>query len=1274
MVKQLNHDYMAGSEHRRTTRLRLDIPAIVLHEGIQVLTVKIEDFCHNGLFLVAPDQTLPAYLYEGSIITIQCETPLSNGNSNCTLDAKIIRLSRDGIGAQLIKESPKVMNLFRQYSEQRFASGSEAGSNALSDKRKTTQFVLDIINRYLPVLAENSLDECYDVISNRMASPESNHFANRYFEALTELKKHQQELIDEFLQAYTTGLNSDNQLQQQVETQGLNQGLSLVEQDEFEDWLAIQEMSRRIDKRLDTVLEQLNTQLSQTVALHNDQQEPILAPIMLCSAFNKAFCQLQFDGATRALIYPGIEEGLQNNLESFYTQISQELSEQGYLPVTRQPAVIRVPRNRGQSNPTNASAEVAASAPETAVVQDAANLQPAPIAPPAANVYANDINTLTHVFQSMQSALPQLHHAQPPNQVQAIQSVDDVQLLVNNLVPAQASGQNALSAIKDRILHELLIQQGGQQVVNQQKSASLLATSQMFDALNSQGTQPETQSYIEQLQLPLLHHALVQSENSQQNPDIIQNIIDLLDQVINLLGDSEKPWAVETKSRISKLVKQIVSESTDKPEVFKQVEAELEGFANKAINDRSKNEQKLIDDCEGKQRVRKARYRVNQELDQLIGGKRIPSVIPRLLKSGWKQILVRTELREGLGSEEWQEAIGVIKDLKTWLSRPKAIHDIPEKQIQHLLDLTNEQFTEYGIDTVKQNAIIGELVTLLLGSGTPRKIRRARLTRIKSNVFASENETDQEACPWVDDLKVNQWLEFKSDRKQAEILKLVWIGKKPWRAVFVTQQGVKRYELNRQQLIDKYQHKTVRKIENPDQPIATRARHAVVEKFYSDIRQDAFEDSKVDLLNRRGLMSFLRETEFDDDATLIFVEIDDYRVISQACGIEASDEIIIEISKRMRQSTAKNATIARIDDQSLVMVLPDTSVDSFNAMASGWSENIRNKPFEYGSQSFPVVLSIGMVGFNPENLEVEKLIKNASVTCASAKQSGRNHIKVYSDDDWQLQQRAEQLEWAGHIDKTLAENRLVLACQPIVPVNAQSGDNQSVTGQHYEILLRVVDAQGRIGPPGSFLSAGEQLRRMPDIDRWVFRNLMQWMQDNIELVDQLDGFSVNLSGQSVASQSFLNYVTEQVFEVNFDPSKLTFEITETVAIDDFEYVKKFIHHMKKLGCKFSLDDFGSGYASYSYLRNLDVDYLKIDGMFVKELHVDSKDFMMVRSMNDIAQSLGLKTIAEFVENQEILDLLGQIGVDYAQGYHVGKPAPISELVRSFEDSQLEPAE
>ncbi|MEE9412649.1 MAG: DUF1631 family protein, partial [Methylococcales bacterium] len=318
MVASDSQHFESGVDDRNSTRYRLSIPAVVFHQGMQLCHAKIEDFCQSGLFLVSQDKVISASLKHGSKITVQFSTSESGGSSTCSLDVEIVRISQDGIGVQLLKSAPQVIDILTKLSKQQYPSSAQKeNTQALIEKRKTAELLVKLIAPRLAVLAGQCLDECYEMISNRMLSPESNHFANRYFEALSELKTNKQNLIDEFVNAQQRALTSDGDTQPEEsdsEAQlSAESVLSLVDEVEFEDWLAIQEMSKRIVRRHQDVLTQLRAQLECMISVGDTEHDLVFAPLMLCSSFNEAFCVLKFESSIRVLIYPGLEEGLQQH-------------------------------------------------------------------------------------------------------------------------------------------------------------------------------------------------------------------------------------------------------------------------------------------------------------------------------------------------------------------------------------------------------------------------------------------------------------------------------------------------------------------------------------------------------------------------------------------------------------------------------------------------------------------------------------------------------------------------------------------------------------------------------------------------------------------------------------------------------------------------------------------------------------------------------------------------------------------------------------------------
>jgi EAL domain-containing protein (putative c-di-GMP-specific phosphodiesterase class I) len=299
---------------------------------------------------------------------------------------------------------------------------------------------------------------------------------------------------------------------------------------------------------------------------------------------------------------------------------------------------------------------------------------------------------------------------------------------------------------------------------------------------------------------------------------------------------------------------------------------------------------------------------------------------------------------------------------------------------------------------------------------------------------------------------------------------------------------------------------------------------------------------------------------------------------------------------------------------------------------------------------------MGMAGFIHGLNPPAEVFKNADAACSRAAETGPSVIHLFREDDKSLSAQNQAMAWAGRIDRVLGEDRLFARCQRIMPIADPDG-----RASHYEILLGVVDDKGEAIPPASFIAAAERFKRMTDVDGWQIDNVFKWIEQNNGRFENIGGFAINLSGQSLNSSDFLQSLHSRLDAARFPLSKIIFEITETAAIAEFGQAETFMRQIRRYGCRFSLDDFGAGFSSYAYLKNIRADYLKIDGSFVRELATSAADYAMVKSMTEIGHSLNMKVVAEYVESEAILDKLKDIGVDYAQGYFVGKPHRLTDL-------------
>lgn len=429
----------------------------------------------------------------------------------------------------------------------------------------------------------------------------------------------------------------------------------------------------------------------------------------------------------------------------------------------------------------------------------------------------------------------------------------------------------------------------------------------------------------------------------------------------------------------------------------------------------------------------------------------------------------------------------------------------------------------------------------------------------------------------------------------------------------------------------------------------------------------ANHDLLTGLLNRTAFESKVRnawESVQEDDElhhVLIFMDLDQFKVINDTSGHIAGDEMLRQITALLNDNVRKQDHIARLGGDEFGILMEYCSLNHGVSSADNIRKKIEQLQFFWNGIRFKLTVSMGVVDVGSHLSSVSELLKQADTACFTAKDMGRNKVSVYRPDDEFLEKKRGEMKWVARLQEALDEDRFVLFTQPIVPTNNDQA------GIHFEVLIRLVTPEGVEIPPGAFLPAAERYGLASNIDRWVFNHVIKWMKDNEEFVlNHVDMCSINLSGVSLSNVDFLNMVIDVLCVNDVPAEKICFEITETAMIANLSQASTFIKALRRMSCKFALDDFGSGLSSFAYLKNLQVDYLKIDGMFVRDILDNPIEYGMVRSINEMGQIMGKKTIAEFVENEEIFNKIKEIGVDYAQGYGVGELKPLSELSKNYQ--------
>ena len=429
----------------------------------------------------------------------------------------------------------------------------------------------------------------------------------------------------------------------------------------------------------------------------------------------------------------------------------------------------------------------------------------------------------------------------------------------------------------------------------------------------------------------------------------------------------------------------------------------------------------------------------------------------------------------------------------------------------------------------------------------------------------------------------------------------------------------------------------------------------------SELERQASIDELTGLMNRRQFEKHLESTvtsvaDTENTHCLCYMDLDQFKIVNDTCGHVAGDELLRQIGQLLRNLVRQGDAIARLGGDEFAMLLDRCAVEEGARVTGKLLSTISNFQFIWEDRVFSIGISIGLVAIDQRSLSASAVLADADTACYAAKDGGRNRIHIYRPDDMELADRREELRLANEVDSALVNDRFELLTQEIRAI-----DGASDRVAHFEVLVRMQASDGTLVPPDRFFSTAERYDLASKIDRWVVVTTLKHLERNQTLLPMINQCSINISGQSVGDEKFIEWLLNHLDSTTVPTQKLCFEITETSAIANLNNAIALMSDLHLRGCSLALDDFGSGFSSLAYLKTLPFDYMKIDGMFVKGITVDKQDLAMVRLINEIGKTMGMKTVAEFVESEEIRQQLVEVGVDYIQGYAIDVPRPIDQL-------------
>ena len=1269
-------------ERRRYQRYNMQLDAVLVSKTSISFPCVILDFCSGGMYLELPAVRHKKIAWMNQHVQVNFSIE-SGSQDQYLVPVQIVRVCANGVGVAFTTKPAAALTALHKLAKtdiQTFTRG--ASINPSSNKQKSLQeSLLAILKEFLPQISNDFFRHIDNTLDKASDTAESFADQNACDEACSSLKLARQAIADSFdksllrecqtVFAATTINNAGSEDDDSMP-------LALVDKDDFEDWLNLSTVIKNLDSRYETQLYSLEKKLHHLINSSPKTGINPVTPEKICDSFRAAIFDVTDNNHLRNIFYRAFETILCTHLDNLYRQFDQALTKHGapqYIaPCPEQANEHKKPAVQTRS-PADASAT--ASAREDAQVSPLANnIFPfkQTLAQPhdqqtvmqtmgnllALNRQASAITaTGTAYYPAVQENENTATHSQNAYSrkeiTAALSQLQIFQPSINEEWDAETLQKQFLGALENLA--------GSNKTLTVNDTNTLEVYARLFETLLKDVIlSPGFKQFLQKIHLPLLAQTMLDSGFLNQENHPARNVLNQLEAVEGEILTSHGAQNPRIKESVDRLTSRIVQEAADNPDIFAEVDQQLKAITNPADKTRETNINRVIATCEGKQALAMARQKIQSEIDQRFSGKSIPAIVQKLLLAGWQHLLVLGALNKNESSADQQRKLTVIDKLLSWLNNQKFLNETHNSAIHETLDFIDSELTSVCANTFVHDQIIEELTACLLGTGQPP----ARKAVTMVNIAVKKPHDDEHSsiaediwCELAAQLQVGDWLAFSFDGQDHEPLKLIWIGKTPKLFVFVDRGGNKRLELSPEKLAAKLHSGAAIKTESLDVPLLDRATHTMLQKMHDKLIYNATHDPITKLANRK---EFVRQINREmtklkgSQHILCYIEIQNFRIITNTCGLDAGDQLLRRFTDFIQRRLKDEQLFARIGDKTFAMLLQHCSSKKGYEIFKTLRDQINHCHFEWQDKSYPIAVSTGLVHFSGSDCHIEKIMKKADAACISAKHAGHNHIQIYNDDDQRLQVQNNIHNWAGQIDKVFSENRLFARCQKIAPVDPRKNRHT-----HYEILLGIKGWDGNIIAPDDFIPAVEHSQRMPEVDRWVVQTVFSWIVQNRSIFEALGGFAINLSGQSLNSEDFLDSLIQTLDSAEFAVEKITFEITETVAADSLLHVENFIRQIKRFGCKFSLDDFGTGYSSYSYLKNLNVDFLKIDGAFIKDIVNSSTDVAMVKSMNEIAHSLGLETIAEYVENQQIQEILKEIGVDYAQGWGIAKPGLLEGL-------------
>jgi diguanylate cyclase (GGDEF)-like protein len=1323
---------LSSQSNRQFVRMKTHHAAQARFADDTMVDCEIRDFCPTGLYLSFGDHdlegTLGPSLIESTVevgFVADARAPFRKH----VIHGRVVHCAGGGIGVFATEMATETFQALLDHRTHIYRTAGEARRQEL-DPVDIRTIRLQCLSLYRPFLATVireffSLAMARGTEEYRAGATLANQ--SHILDALAELTRDQDGIQKRFISAALERVE-----RQPSDTHGAQseaqhwQDLSLLESEDFEDWLNLAGIINKLEAGLTSHLGQFESfyrLLSQragendhgnALAQENLIQSAPFGPEALCRSFQEVVLDVSMDLHQRATIYQLFGQAIALHGPAFYATLAKiaavverrqnragpqfrgAADAQPVIPDAEASEMTAQPRFSADSTPQETTgysldrtlAAIHANASEP-IASDSVGA-PHAGAPTAAGSNG-ELGTITRegslirTTGLLQEVITELGQRVPAREVPFAltradtrdhlprANVEQLAPALDDLVRARlVKRPTAWDPSLSEQLRERLSNVGNAVVISEPHQQTLDALANLFDQVMTQyAPTSELEALMKRFEAPFFQLALNDPDFLVSDQHPARRILNVVDQFGVATDDNGRFFDPKLPRVVGVLVDHVFAKGKRKPELYSKTLGNLEKMLQPLMKERRQRIQRMQEASEGKHRILQSRIRVVNELEARLGGRQVPRLLLRLLDIGWRQYLNLVELRQGMQSEDWANGIGIVDRLFAWLAQgfepgPNHAHEVADAMRQ-----ISRCMATVCTEPVKLESLIRQLNQTLLDRMTSGAMT-AEHVRLEPRPSLRNSDHEYGAPPKDTRLQellvMGSWWHMALEGDKPTPVQLIWLSQPPGNCAFANRSATRKHELSVAEFTRMREDGRAAPATDMDSPVLERSENSLIDAVYKHLSHQSSRDPVTNLINRKALIQKVeRMTALPSNDgqvhTVGVIEFEKLRVISHLRGAEAQEALLRQLAVEIQDRLRPVDLLASIGSGSFAAYLPLCGALEAKGIFSQIIRWLSSYRFAHLGESFSISANIGIVQFRPGSLDAQEVLRRADVASMRAGSIGRNQIKLYTAEDAGVKDHENLLKWAGRIDEILNGNRLYLRCQQITPIHAESG-----LEPYYEILLGVRDHQGKNMGPQPFIQAAERWDRAHDVDRWVVERVFQWIRSHREAFDATGGFSINLSAQSLNNTELLAFLHRELAAADIPAAKINFEITETGTIESYGSAHEFMQQIRRYGCTFSIDDFGSGHASYGQLKNLHTDTLKIDGIFVKDMLSNPSDFAMVKSMKEIGHSLGMKVVAEYVATPEILAAVREIGVDYAQGYALHEPAPIESLIQAAEDA------